>query len=220
MQLSARSFSLKSLVVGIVVVGLVSIAIVIYSQWLVTRDFHRNTTFMRVVQSVQQEIATAHPGVSTVEMWGYAGGTLQTSRGCPYRCTYCSQIGPRRWRGRSVDSVVAEWRWLVRDLGVAEIGVLVTDRSVREMLGGEIRGHELEDLRIDLHLGQIYRRHAILPGQKLCELRLGQRTAGDQREADPGPSLLLFLEGLIQLLPRDEILTQQQFADLALFHRS
>jgi signal transduction histidine kinase/DNA-binding NarL/FixJ family response regulator len=60
MQLSARSFSLKSLVVGIVVVGLVSIAIVIYSQWLVTRDFHRNTTFMRVVQSVQQEIATAH----------------------------------------------------------------------------------------------------------------------------------------------------------------
>jgi anaerobic magnesium-protoporphyrin IX monomethyl ester cyclase len=49
---------------------------------------------------------------------------ILTSRGCPYRCTYCSQIGPRRWRARSVDSVVAEWRWLVRDLGAAEIGVL------------------------------------------------------------------------------------------------
>jgi len=60
MQLSTRSFSLKSLVVGIVAVGLVSIAIVIYSQWLVTRDFHRNTNFMRLMQSVQQEIATAH----------------------------------------------------------------------------------------------------------------------------------------------------------------
>jgi len=47
MQLSTRSFSLKSLVVGIVAVGLVSIAIVIYSQWLVTQDFQRNTTFMR-----------------------------------------------------------------------------------------------------------------------------------------------------------------------------
>jgi signal transduction histidine kinase/CheY-like chemotaxis protein len=60
MQLSTRSFSLKSLVAGIVTVGLVSIAIVVYSQWLVTRDFQRNTLFMRLVQSVQQEVATAH----------------------------------------------------------------------------------------------------------------------------------------------------------------
>ena len=49
---------------------------------------------------------------------------ILTSRGCPYRCSYCSQIGPRRWRGRSVDSVVAEWRWLVEEQGAAEIGVL------------------------------------------------------------------------------------------------
>ena len=49
---------------------------------------------------------------------------ILTSRGCPYRCTYCSQIGPRRWRMRSPENVVAEWRWLVRDLGAAEIGVL------------------------------------------------------------------------------------------------
>ncbi len=60
MQLSTRSFSLKSLVIGIVAVGLVSIAIVIYSQWLVTRDFQRNTLFLRLMQSVQQEVATAH----------------------------------------------------------------------------------------------------------------------------------------------------------------
>ena len=49
---------------------------------------------------------------------------ILTSRGCPYRCSYCSQIGPRRWRARSVESVVAEWRWLVREQGAAEIGVL------------------------------------------------------------------------------------------------
>jgi radical SAM superfamily enzyme YgiQ (UPF0313 family) len=49
---------------------------------------------------------------------------ILTSRGCPYRCSYCSQIGPRRWRARSVESVVAEWRWLVEELQVAEIGVL------------------------------------------------------------------------------------------------
>ncbi len=49
---------------------------------------------------------------------------ILTSRGCPYRCSYCSQIGPRRWRARSVDSVVTEWRWLVDEIGAAEIGVL------------------------------------------------------------------------------------------------
>ena len=49
---------------------------------------------------------------------------ILTSRGCPYRCTYCSQIGPRRWRARSTASVVAEWRQLVRERGAAEIGVL------------------------------------------------------------------------------------------------
>ena len=49
---------------------------------------------------------------------------ILTSRGCPYRCSYCSQIGPRRWRARSAESIVAEWRWLVREQGAAEIGVL------------------------------------------------------------------------------------------------
>jgi radical SAM superfamily enzyme YgiQ (UPF0313 family) len=49
---------------------------------------------------------------------------ILTSRGCPYRCSYCSQIGPRRWRARSADSILAEWRWLVQEQGAAEIGVL------------------------------------------------------------------------------------------------
>ncbi len=49
---------------------------------------------------------------------------ILTSRDCPYACTYCAQLGPRRWRARSVESVLDEWRWLVRDQGAAEIGVL------------------------------------------------------------------------------------------------
>ena len=49
---------------------------------------------------------------------------IMTSRGCPYRCSYCSQISPRRWRMRSPENVLAEWRWLVRDMGALEIGVL------------------------------------------------------------------------------------------------
>jgi len=50
--------------------------------------------------------------------------TIVTSRGCPYKCTYCSKpITGDTWRGRSVENVVAEWRWLVEDLGATEIGV-------------------------------------------------------------------------------------------------
>jgi anaerobic magnesium-protoporphyrin IX monomethyl ester cyclase len=49
---------------------------------------------------------------------------ILSSRGCPYRCNYCSQILPRVWRARSAESVVSEWRWLVKDLEAAEIGVL------------------------------------------------------------------------------------------------
>ena len=60
MQLSARSLSLKSLVVGIAAAGLFSIAIVVYSQTLTTRNFEQNTRLIRLTQSVQQEIATAH----------------------------------------------------------------------------------------------------------------------------------------------------------------
>jgi signal transduction histidine kinase/DNA-binding NarL/FixJ family response regulator len=60
MELNTRSISLKSLVIGIAAVGVFAVALVSYSQWLTTRDFDRNTAMMRLMQSVQQEIATAH----------------------------------------------------------------------------------------------------------------------------------------------------------------
>jgi radical SAM superfamily enzyme YgiQ (UPF0313 family) len=50
--------------------------------------------------------------------------TIVTSRGCPYKCTYCSKpITGDTWRGRSVENVIAEWNWLVKDLGATEIGI-------------------------------------------------------------------------------------------------
>ncbi len=50
--------------------------------------------------------------------------TILTSRGCPYKCTFCSKpVTGDTWRGRSVENVVAEWRWLVKGLGATEIGV-------------------------------------------------------------------------------------------------
>jgi radical SAM superfamily enzyme YgiQ (UPF0313 family) len=50
--------------------------------------------------------------------------TIVTSRGCPYKCTYCSKpITGDTWRGRNIDNVIAEWEWLVKDLGATEIGI-------------------------------------------------------------------------------------------------
>jgi radical SAM superfamily enzyme YgiQ (UPF0313 family) len=50
--------------------------------------------------------------------------TIVTSRGCPYKCTYCSKpITGDTWRARSVENVIREWKMLVQDLGATEIGV-------------------------------------------------------------------------------------------------
>jgi radical SAM superfamily enzyme YgiQ (UPF0313 family) len=50
--------------------------------------------------------------------------TLVTSRGCPYQCIYCSKpITGNTWRARSPQAVVAEWRYLVEELGATEIGI-------------------------------------------------------------------------------------------------
>ncbi len=60
MHPSARSFSLVTLIVGIAAVGLLSIALVLYSQWLTKQNFDRNAGLIRLTQSVQQEISSAH----------------------------------------------------------------------------------------------------------------------------------------------------------------
>ena len=63
------------------------------------------------------------PAMDAVE--GARSFSMMTSRGCPYRCTFCSQsIMPEKWRGRSPESVVAEFRHLIKDLGAQEIGIL------------------------------------------------------------------------------------------------
>ncbi len=67
--------------------------------------------------------------------------SVMTSRGCPYRCTFCSQsIMPQKWRCRSAKNVADEWEHLVNDLGAQEIGVLDDSANIRVD-----RLHELAD---------------------------------------------------------------------------
>jgi radical SAM superfamily enzyme YgiQ (UPF0313 family) len=50
--------------------------------------------------------------------------TIVTSRGCPHQCIYCSKpITGHTWRARPPEDVVAEWRYLVEELGATEIGI-------------------------------------------------------------------------------------------------
>jgi radical SAM superfamily enzyme YgiQ (UPF0313 family) len=59
--------------------------------------------------------------------------SILTSRGCPYRCTFCSQsIMPVKWRSRTPENVVAEWEHLVKDMGAQEIGVLDDSANIRK----------------------------------------------------------------------------------------
>jgi radical SAM superfamily enzyme YgiQ (UPF0313 family) len=58
--------------------------------------------------------------------------SVMTSRGCPYRCTFCSQsIMPIKWRARSPENVLLEWQHLVYDMGAKEIGVLDDSANIQ-----------------------------------------------------------------------------------------
>ncbi len=69
---------------------------------------------------------------ATDKVDGARSFSVMTSRGCPYRCTFCSQsIMPIKWRARSPESVLAEWQHLVNDLGAQEIGVLDDSANIQ-----------------------------------------------------------------------------------------
>jgi radical SAM superfamily enzyme YgiQ (UPF0313 family) len=77
--------------------------------------------------------------------------SIMTSRGCPYRCTFCSQsVMAEKWRARTPEGVVKEWAHLVRDLGAQEIGVLDDSANINRK-----RLHDLADLLIKEKLNHV-----------------------------------------------------------------
>jgi radical SAM superfamily enzyme YgiQ (UPF0313 family) len=72
--------------------------------------------------------------------------TVFTSRACPFRCVYCHSMFGKKFRARSVDSVLDEMEALQRDYGIRELHViddcfnLKTGRALEIMMGIKDRG--------------------------------------------------------------------------------
>jgi len=49
------------------------------------------------------------------------GMSVFSSRGCPYRCTYCHNIFGKKTRFRSPENVIDELKWLKTEFGIQEI---------------------------------------------------------------------------------------------------
>jgi anaerobic magnesium-protoporphyrin IX monomethyl ester cyclase len=89
------------------------------------------------------------PAMDAIEMG--KSFSIMTSRGCPYRCTFCSQsVMAEKWRARSPESVVKEWKHLVVDLGAKEIGILDDSANINRK-----RLHDLCDQLIAEKLNHV-----------------------------------------------------------------
>ena len=77
--------------------------------------------------------------------------TMVTSRGCPFRCTFCDRtVGGERWRPRSADSVVDELEHLSRDLGIGSVCIFDDNFTLdRKRVEAICRGIRLRKLDIE-----------------------------------------------------------------------
>jgi radical SAM superfamily enzyme YgiQ (UPF0313 family) len=96
-----------------------------------------------------ERYTSLQPAMDAIEMG--KSFSIMTSRGCPYRCTFCSQsVMAEKWRARSPENVVQEWAHLVHDLGAQEIGILDDSANINRK-----RLHELADLLIQEKLNHV-----------------------------------------------------------------
>jgi anaerobic magnesium-protoporphyrin IX monomethyl ester cyclase len=81
---------------------------------------------------------------------------ILTSRGCPYRCTFCVSpaINPK-WRSRSASNVVDEMAYFVEKLGVTDFHVSDLDPTISEQRTIDISNEIISrDLKIDWKIAQ------------------------------------------------------------------
>jgi hypothetical protein len=121
-------------------------------------------------------------------------------------------------RDDRIDVVAGDELEVVDDAGVARVddghgerAPLALEREHR-VLHRQLGGDELEHARVDLEARQVDGGQAVLPGERLGELDLGDEAELDQTVAQAPAGLLLLREGARELLARDEPLADEELA--------
>jgi len=96
------------------------------SVWATVLDDVRRGRLGRIYDGKHADMAGVPPARHDLLNKGYAFGAIQTTRGCPLNCTFCSvsAFNGRRYRRRPVDHVIQELR------SVREKWVLVVDDNL------------------------------------------------------------------------------------------
>lgn len=92
---------------------------------------------------------------------GYAFGSIQTTRGCPLDCTFCSvsAFNGKRYRNRPVDAVVAElqtirekWVLVVDDnlIGTSPAHIQRAKDLMRAMIAADLKKHWIAQVTINM----------------------------------------------------------------------
>src|ERR1700682_2284231 len=82
-----------------------------------------------------------------------------------------------------------------------------------DVLAGDFRGHDLDDVRIDLEAVQVDGRHAELVRERLGNLRFGNRLDADQSFAELAPLVPLGLQGGVELVLSDQLRFEKEIPE-------
>ncbi|MCX7964136.1 MAG: B12-binding domain-containing radical SAM protein [Candidatus Sumerlaea chitinivorans] len=112
-------------------------------------------------------------------MTSTSAAAVETSRGCPYRCTYCAsgQLVPK-WRAKSPQRVADELEFLVRELGAEDIAfyddaLLLNHETHFEKIAEEL---ERRKVRARYHAPNSLFAHMITPAVAEALKRMGFET--------------------------------------------
>ena len=113
---------------------------------------------------------------------------LQTSRGCPYKCTFCSYDPAKRWRGRSAENVVDDIKWVMerfspKEIVAADANFFTSKKRVQKICEGilkeEIHTSWTGTCRFDYFVKYKDEFIDLLKKSGCCELSFGAESASD-----------------------------------------
>ncbi|MGC4084612.1 MAG: hypothetical protein QM736_21465 [Vicinamibacterales bacterium] len=149
---------------------------------------------------------------------GGCGGDLRRTASC--RVVALDRFENRRFGGDDRLDVVARHELdVVHREDVGGIRHRERERGARAgerhdlVLVGRVGGNELDDARVDLELGEVDRRDAVLAAEERGDLFVLDEAETNEIVTEFSPVGLLMVQGLLELLRGDAFLLEEEFAD-------